>query len=347
MKIDNIKFINYPKIKPWFDIDKLILHDLETHTTKSMGTIQNNRSTLETLNTSYQDYIQLYTDGSKAGDDTTGAAFYVPINNLTSKWRLYNESSIVSAELSAIQKATSWLLLQQPPSKAVILTDSNSSLYLIKQRKPKNYITTIQHIQENILQLISRGWIIQLQWIPSHCGVSGNDIVDQAANEARSNPHEQYHIELNDLYNLVKKKLKLKWQTLWDIERQTTHLGLIKENLENWDWCRHKDRFLDVQMTRLRLGKTGLNKYLKQVKRSDTEICKNCNSGAIEDINHYILTCQAHSAPRQNLFNTLNRMNIHNITVRLLLGSSDNHPTEKKRISEALALYIFNTKRFQ
>ena len=100
-------------------------------------------------------------------------------------------------------------------------------------------------------------------------------------------------------------------------------------------------------MTRLRLGKTGLNKYLKQVKRSDTEICKNCNSGAIEDINHYILTCQAHSAHRQNLFNTLNRMNIHNITVRLLLGSSDNHPTEKKRISEALALYIFNTKRFQ
>ena len=100
-------------------------------------------------------------------------------------------------------------------------------------------------------------------------------------------------------------------------------------------------------MTRLRLGKTGLNKFLKEIKRSDTDICKNCNSGAIEDIHHFILICQVHSAPRQNLFNTLNRMNIHNITINLLLGSSDNHPTEKKRISEALAIYISNTKRFQ
>ena len=108
--------------------------------------IQNNKSTLETLNIRYQDYIHIYTDGSKAGDNTTGAAYYVPERNFFSKWRLHNESTIVSAELSALQKSTSWLLLQSDIGKAVILTDSNSSLHLIKQRKSKTYIVTIQHI---------------------------------------------------------------------------------------------------------------------------------------------------------------------------------------------------------
>ena len=205
-KDPDTKQIQYPKLPPWFDIEKLIFHNLETYTTKQMGMIQNNKSTLETLNIRYQDYIHIYTDGSKAGDNTTGAAYYVPERKFFSKWRLHNESTIVSAELSALQKSTSWLLLQSDIGKAVILTDSNSSLHLIKHRKPKTYIVTIQHIQENIMKLTSRGWIIHLQWIPSHCGISGNDFVDQVANDARSFDTISHYIELNDLFNLIKKK---------------------------------------------------------------------------------------------------------------------------------------------
>ena len=100
-------------------------------------------------------------------------------------------------------------------------------------------------------------------------------------------------------------------------------------------------------MTRLRLGKVGLNKYLHKINQSDTDLCRKCNTGAIEDIHHYILECQAYQIQRQKLITTLNRMNIPNITVNLLLGSSDNHPTVKSKISDILATYLTETKRFE
>ena len=346
-KDPEMKIIKYPTVYPWFDIEKYISHDLISHTTKKMGTIQNHQSTLETLNINYQGYIHIYTDGSKALDETTGAAFYVPERNFISKWRLHGESSIVSSELSAIEKATSWLLLQDPPGKSVILTDSNSSLHLIKHRKPKHFIVSIQHIQHNLIKLIENGWIIHFQWIPSHCGIRGNDVVDQAADNARLLEHITYLIELNDLYNLVKKKQKVIWQTQWDLVRPTTHLGLIKENLESWDWCRNTDRFLDVLMTRLRLGKAGLNKYLKKLERIDTDLCMKCNTGVVEDIYHYVIECQAYSIPRQRLNNTLISMSIPTMTLNLVLGSSQLEPAQKCRINDALAIFVTNTKRFE
>ena len=105
-----------------------------------MGKDQNKQSVLETLKTKYQDYKQIYTDGSKSEDNRTGAGFYAPYNLTHSSWRLHDESSIVSAEMSAIHVATYWLLHTNNPGKVVILTDSDTNLHLINHRKPKQYI---------------------------------------------------------------------------------------------------------------------------------------------------------------------------------------------------------------
>ena len=129
--------------------------------------------------------------------------------------------------------------------------------------------------------------------------------------------------------------------------RPTTHLGSIKENLESWDWCRNTDRFLDVLMTRLRLGKAGLNKYLKKLERIDTDLCMKCNTGVVEDIYHYVIECPAYSIPRQRLKNTLISMSIPTMTLNLVLGSSQLEPAQKCRINDALAIFVTNTKRFE
>ena len=50
-----------------------------------MGPVQNNVNTLATLNTTYSDFLCIYTDGSKAKDNSTGAAFYVPERDFTSR----------------------------------------------------------------------------------------------------------------------------------------------------------------------------------------------------------------------------------------------------------------------
>ena len=93
------------------------------------------------LHNKYAGYRKIFTDGSKAEDQTTGAAFMVEnvIENINfeERWRLNDISSIVSAELSAIQKALKWIKENMPKGNCVLLTDSKTSLHLIRNRKLK------------------------------------------------------------------------------------------------------------------------------------------------------------------------------------------------------------------
>ena len=78
--------ILYPVIPPWFNLEDIIEHSLVSPTKKSMGKDQNKQSVLETLKTKYQDYKQIYTDGSKSEDNRTGAGFYAPYNLTRCRW---------------------------------------------------------------------------------------------------------------------------------------------------------------------------------------------------------------------------------------------------------------------
>ena len=91
------------------------------------------------------------------------------------------------------------------PRQAVILTDSKTSLHLIKQRIPKRYSHGITRIHENIITLKNLGWDIHLQWIPSHCNIRGNELVDHQANLGRGLQDITYPIELNNLKKLNQK----------------------------------------------------------------------------------------------------------------------------------------------
>ena len=89
---------------------------------------------------------------------------------------------------------------------------------------------------------------------------------------ARLLPETNDNIELVDMQRHVKCRQAVKWQTFWDVEKQGTFWGDIKDKLGTWDWCRNAHRDLDVVMTRFRLGKVGLNKYLYEIQASDTNL---------------------------------------------------------------------------
>ena len=342
-----IKTIIYPVIPPWFNLENMIEHDLVSPTTKEMGKEQNKQSVLETLRLRYNQYKQIYTDGSKSTDTAkTGAGFYAPYHLTHSSWRLHNESSIVSAEMSAIHIATSWLLNITNPDKIVILTDSDTSLHLINHRKPKQFIHSTTRIHENIMQLTEKGWKIKLQWIPSHCDISGNDIADQLAKHGRSLNNITFPLELNDIKQFTKKQLIHKWQTQWDAERINNTYSQFKPIIGNWYWCRHGNRALDVIMTKLRLGKVGLNKYLEMIELSPTDLCENCNSGEVEDINHYLLTCQKFRPQRVKLKTFMNTLVFTQLRTNDLLGAAVADQEDKKKITNELGIYILSTQRF-
>ena len=215
-------------------------------------------------------------------------------------------------------------------------------------RKPKVFAATVQSIQGNILKLIEKGWQIHFQWIPSHCNFGPNDTVDLAANLGRLLPNVTYrNLELVDLQRLVKCRQTVVWQLLWDVEKQGTFLGNIKDKLGEWDWCRSAIRALDVTMTRLRLGKVGLKKYLKDMKQTDSDICTQCTQGVVETIEHHLLYCMAYSAERQTLRDKLRQEGVHTMNIQTLLGASQYSHHTKRKITDYLACFIYTCKRFE
>ena len=135
--------------------------------------------------------------------------------------------------------------------------------------------------------------------------------------------------------------------SLWCWEGVRLPQHLIKPQIDNWYWCRLENRALDVILTQMRLGKVGLNKYLQRINRSPTDTCTNCNSGEIEDINHYLLECQKYSNERTRLINFLNSIGIIQITINDLLGAAVSETETLQKINLEVSLYIHRTKRFK
>ena len=183
------------------------------------------------------------------------------------------------------------------------------------------------------------------QWIPSHCDILGNDTVDTLANEGRLLDDITYPLELCELKNSTKKQMLWKWQQYWNTEKQNSNYGLLKPNIGDWPWCRSNSRHLDVIMTKLRLEKIKLNKYLNKIGLSPTDLCTQCNSGEVEDTEHFLLTCQKYSAPRNKLILSLQNLGIVRVTLHVLLGAANVDTETKHKITRELEAFIKATNR--
>ncbi|GBM77937.1 hypothetical protein AVEN_31251-1 [Araneus ventricosus] len=102
----------------------------------------------------------------------------------------------------------------------------------------------------NILELhdhlTCKGFSILFCWIPSHVGISGNELADNLAKSATINLDSP--VPVNDVKKYIKYILHSKWQAQWD--RKDTITRLID------CWPSLPIRKLDAVLTRLRIGHT-------------------------------------------------------------------------------------------
>lgn len=115
--------------------------------------------------------------------------------NTIKKYHLTNYTSIFTAELYAILKAVEYIL-EKNLRKMVICCDSLSTIQSIEQMYSKNPL--VQNIKENLYQ---KDVIIKLLWTPSHPGIIGNDELDDAAKDAKS---EDIEINFKSSYILYR-----------------------------------------------------------------------------------------------------------------------------------------------
>ena len=173
------------------------------------------QTSLELICTKWKSKLHIFTDGSKdPRTGSCGASFWIPSFRVKQAKRLTNHTSSYRAELAAILLALHWIEDADLHSGAVIFSDSLSALTAMAQQNFKENL--IIEILIKITHLYYKSINIFFEWIPSHCGIMGNETADLSAKQALSQP-----IEINNKLNYSEIKPQIQnyfmdqWQKRW------------------------------------------------------------------------------------------------------------------------------------
>ncbi|XP_047502951.1 uncharacterized protein LOC125048330 [Penaeus chinensis] len=127
----------------------------------------------------------LYIDGSLQIDGTAGCAVFSPtMEPPYGGWtgrRLQDWSSSTSCELHGLLDAVSLLLRTR--SNGLVICDSQSALRALSSPKPEAR-SLVNQILRHLVTAIEHALVIHFIWIPSHVGVTANEVVDRLAKAA-------------------------------------------------------------------------------------------------------------------------------------------------------------------
>nr|KAG5710803.1 hypothetical protein BaRGS_026954 [Batillaria attramentaria] len=178
----------------------------------------------EKIEQRFSQHLKIYTDGSVLDSGEVGCAFVIPDLGITRRYKLNAGLSIFSAEMYAILMACTFVNdMPNPPLGVVILSDSKSSLQALERGGTRNRSDVQSEILFLAHQIITKGTILALMWLPSHSGIRGNELADRAARDATGDGMEakllQTLSEPPDIRHIVNgcDGLPASLQPIWDL----------------------------------------------------------------------------------------------------------------------------------
>ncbi|GBL90934.1 hypothetical protein AVEN_28029-1 [Araneus ventricosus] len=128
----------------------------------------------------------------------------------------------------------------------------------------------IKEVKDFYRHLLSKGARILFSWVPSHVGITGNELAEKSAKSATEFLTQL--IVYADVRYAVNQWCHCQWQEKWNMETNNK-LHVIKPVHSHW--VTKLNRRCDVVLTRLRIGHTRLtHKYLLFAESPPT--CSHC-----------------------------------------------------------------------
>lgn len=249
------------------------------------------------LKDKYSSYCHYFTDGSKTAGHT-GYAF-VNSSAVTVAERIADEGSVFTAEVFGITSAIEDVIANGL-QKVAIFTDSLSAIRALTSLVPSKN-AAVGMLKNRLCCLTSAGVSVVFCWIPSHIGIPENETVDRAAYDTKHCAITKSKVPYQDLRNTIRKSITMYWQTEWD--RQTENkLHLVKPYLSEWKSCRHRNRFYEVILCRLRIGHTVLTHGFL-IQKEQKPVCDHC--GDPLTVLHVLISCPHLEAARIRHFKAL------------------------------------------
>ena len=180
----------------------------------------------------------------------------------------------------------------------VVYSDSVSCLQAIEGDKTENPF--ICHIMDLLCLLNDKGTHARFCWIPSHCGIEGNERVDQLAKETLDHAIDQqsnvHHVDLKPLVNSYVQQLV---QIKLDVVVHGRDLYLLKPTQGPPKKFQCLTRAEEAVMIRLRIVHAKATK-VHILSQGPPTTCHQCGQMLI--INHMLLECAVLQESRDEYF---------------------------------------------
>ncbi|RVE41030.1 hypothetical protein evm_014321 [Chilo suppressalis] len=148
--------------------------------------------------------------------DNVTSAFYDSQTKQTFCVKLDYRSSIFTAECYAIFR-TLLYIIDVNSLNFLVVTASKCVLLALEgnlQKSSTNYI--LINIKKLLIDLGNRGKRVLFKWVPSHCGITGNEVADGAARGAfDENQTDAVKIPLTDFHQQINESVTLLWHSYW------------------------------------------------------------------------------------------------------------------------------------
>jgi ribonuclease HI len=235
--------------------------------------------TLEALDKNYPatTWTRAYTDGS--AEDAVrngGGGIFIKFpdgNSISRSVATGQHSTNFRAEASALLTAAQTLNQKDRlPGHTVILTDCRSLLQSLQHWRSESIL---QHISQELQTLSSKTSVV-LQWIPSHCGVAGNEEADRLSKAGSKMPQAEHQLSYAEAKTILRSHFRDTWRQRLQLTSETDSIHQL-------------DRAQQVTIFRLRTGHCQLLSHLYRLKIAHTDQCP-CGTGS-QTASHILQSC--------------------------------------------------------
>ena len=211
--------------------------------------------------------------------------------------------------MTALSKALELVYSSPQGPHFTIYSDSYSALLAIRQYNPKHPI--VQQIQLWLYRISSRRKTVHFCWVPAHVGVAGNESADEDAKAATRDPEVLFHyVPLSDMKWVFRNYVQGLWQQRWSSLQDNRKYKKVRSSVNHWPSSFQRNRRVEVNLTRLRIGHTRLT-HSFLLTGDSAPVCIFCDLPLT--VEHLLVHCTQYDPARQ-------RFQMANKSIQEILG---------------------------
>ena len=248
---------------------------------------------------SYSDeFHQIYTDGSafkgyyKAGcgarieySDKTCDEIFEACGSHCDNY----EAEAMALHHVIAKLETSFQSFPEKKANCVIFSDSLSVLETLDELN-----LSTKAIRDLALQISSfnekHQVTLYLQWIPSHCGIEGNERADTLAKRGASMLQPERSVSQGTVKQILRSNRTIDWHNQWAQSEKGRVMYRYVPNPNRKDPINSLDRKDQVAIFRLRTNHLQLNAHLSRITKDHNPACPLCDNPE-ESVHHFLFEC--------------------------------------------------------